>query len=887
MKQTSDTQNNELLNRLRENVASSISEEIPTEDAVSAEAMTPEQLLDQLKTKMGDHAATEMNGEHDAGDYDISGYEIEEQIVTEASQPTLTMAQEDAVTAFHEDSCPVEPAVSSVLRAENDLPWEAEKDDDVVAVEEKNDKPAEGSSPDEFDASLEETVEDSEQEALKRQIELFVEKTVEPDEVFDYFDGLEKKATRQRKEVEEPKSIEAIEEIGLPEVDVCMDETATETLTASSKEEAEEDLGIAPEAERFFFSASTLSQKQEQSCVETKAIDDTDINLLLALGQKHTLEQSLGFARVRGAKNNFYDPTDEESLGNHIFAYDGEEFRDPAQAVDIKSRYRREKKALWLRFVGTVLLGLAALFIDCLHNVPSASALWGGVFGKSVIYQAISLLLLLGGMVVSSKRVIDGARGFFTLRPNRYTPLSMISLTHLLYGVVLLLFYRDLDVYLYSFAVLAFLALSIIGDAIRLTRETLTFDVISSPKDKYALEKADPLPEMSREEKILSKRDLLVEKVSFVGKYFARTARRSVAHTEYFIEYLVSLVAASFVAIGTAALKNDLSAAFNAFAATLLIIMPMQYLIGSYSFGRLAKLLYRHESAVIGEAVDQEYVGANTVYLDDTEVFGLHGVSVSGLRTYNDANFYEVLYHAFAVFSRIEGPLQHVLDNSAQEIQHAKDVELIKIHSDGIEALVDGKSSILIGNSAFMKNKGFKPKQTDEDDQRVENGETSILYMAIDGILCAKFYMKYNITKRFETFVNEMYENATTVGIRTLDPGVSEEMIARIRKDKETIISVVRPTVNDLVPIGRRSDSGIITAKNSHMIARILALCGRVKRINHLCALLRIGSMVLSLVAVCVLLFTGLLTRIPAALIVIYHLLWLIPSSVYTARKLK
>ncbi len=896
MKQTSDTQNNELINRLLENVTSKNVEEPVEKNSGATANMPSDQLLEMLRLQMGSSSVSTENDDPSANDYDISGFEIEDQTEDEISDEVYTDAeQEISTTSTPEEDASQNAPADEALQAEDDVPWEVDNEPsaEIVQVEtvtestEPNVESAEEPLPDEFDLSLEEADESQEQEALKKQIELFVEKTIDPDEVFDYFEGLEKKSARMKKSDEEmsaTKTSEAVSDIDEPKAVIG---SADASVLISTEDLSNEEPCTTPEATRFFFCREASLPEPSEACEETKAIDDTDINLLLALGQKRSLEQSIGFVRVREAKNNFYDPTDEESLGNHIFAYNGEEFRDPQQADEIKTRYRKEKKDLWLRFAGTVVLGLAALFVELLHSSKALSTILGAILARETNYRLISLLLLLGGMLISSKRIIDGVRGFFTMRANRFTPLAMIALTNLLYEAITLLFFKEQTASFYTFALLALLALSIVGDAIRLTKETLTFDIVSSPKEKYALEKADPAPEMSREERILSKRDLLVENVSFVGKYFARTARRSAANTEYFIEYLVSIVIASFVAIGAAAIQKELSVALNAFNATLLIAMPMQYLIGSYPFGRLSKILYRHESAVIGEAVDREYVGANTVYLDDTEVFGLHGVSVSGLRTYNEANFYEVLYHSFAVFSRMEGPLQHVFDNSAEEIEPAKDVELIKIHANGIEALVDNQASVLIGNAAFMKSKNMRPKQTEEDEQKIENGEASILYMAVDGVLCAKFYMKYNITKRFETFVSEMHDNATSVGVRTLDPGVSEEMIARLRKGKDIAVSVVRPTLNDLIPIGRRSDSSIITAKNSHMIARILALCGRVKRINRLCTLLRIGAMVLSLAAICILLFTGLLTRIPSVLIVIYHLLWLIPSIAYTATKLK
>ena len=922
MKQTSNAQSNDILNRLRENIENQNETVVTDETKPNDNPLSGEQLLEKLRLQVGEQKVASGSKEQQEDDYDISGFEIEEPkdeetVVTKAEEELVepkesndgTQGLENAVhNEIVEDSLPWETDASVIETVESHVDESVENEPlpiqhvNEISLEEDDSNMT--VHEDEFDESLSEEVLPEEQEALKRQIELFVEKTIEPDEVFDYFEGLEKKAAKERELIEESKAPQKQEETVVLEEECQPVESDLndQPVEAKALNDIREDVSaettdipeaeaVNPIVERFFFCDNAATEPDgKQSGVsegDTATMDDTDINLLLALGKKQALEETVGFVRVREAKNNFYDPSDEESLGNHVFAYDGEEFRDPSQIGTIKTRYRKEKKILWLRFAGTLCLALLALIIDFFSSssvkVPFVSAF----LQQGPNYLLISLLLVVLGMVLSFKPLLDGARGFVFMRPNRFTPFSVIVFANITYDIAVLLFFRESRVPIYSFAILAFLFISVIGDIIRLTRETMTFDIISDPREKFALEKADPAPEISREERILLNRDLLVEKVSFVGKYFARTARRSTAHAEYFVELLVTLIAASFVAIGVAVVQKDLLSAMTAFILVLIVCMPMQHLVGSYPFGRLSKLLYRHGSAVIGEAVDREYVGANTVYLDDTEVFGHHGVSISGLRTYGDANFYSVLYHALAVFSRMEGPLRYVFENSSHEIERAEDVELLKIYAHGIEALVDGSTRVLIGNAVFMSDNHFVTKQTEEDARKIENGEASILYMAMNGTLCAKFYMKYTVTKRFEAFVSEMHENNTSVGVRTLDPNVTEEMLSLLRKDKGSVISVIRPTLNDLVPMGRRSDSSIITAKNSHMIARILALCGRVKKINHVWVILRACSMLTALLAVSILIFAQKTIPIPSVAIVIYQLLWLIPPVIYTATKLK
>lgn len=896
--------NHDLLERVRETLEKT--PEAPKQEPEKTASRSPEQLLELLRQKMGDESRTVPSSRKRDDDYDVSGYEIEP---TEEEEPEAS----DSVAIVEEPEIAVEEVAEETTETEEeDLPWETEAnvipqppertetqaetdgtpthgeesvapvsevgaEESVTAIDAVSEEPEHDESEDGESVPFEDP------EAVKKQIERFVENSMAAEDEVDYFARLDRRSERQKESVEtiEPESPSNV-------VSASSDETDSQPIDLEEitpEIPAETD----PTFKRFFFKKG--AEGDTKATAETgnaaSKLDETDVNLLLALGKKQNVEEAVGFVRVREAKNNFFDPTDDEHAGSHTFAYNGEEYRSHEQNDAIKTRYRKAKRSLWWRFASTLLLALLLLTANVITVVPITIPVVSDLLKSSVSLAVISLIVTVCAVLISLKSILYGARGFLTLRPNRYTPLSAIVFLNLIYDATALLFLADAMPENYNIAIVIFLVVSIIGDVIRLSKERLTFEIISSEKEKFSLEKAELSASVCREEKVILTRDLLVEKVSFVGKYFQRTAKRPVACTEYFIELLATLVAASFVAIGTAILQKDYSASLNAFMGVLVVCMPMQHLLGSYPFARLAKILYRHESAIIGETIDKEYVGASTVYLDDIEVFGHHGVSVSGLRTYNDANFYEVLYHALAVFSRMEGPLRHVFDSSSQEIEEAKSVEIVKIYADGIEALVDGVQRVLIGTLPFMESNGYSPAHNDDDERRVESGDFSILYMSVNGELHAKFYMKYTITKRFETFVSEMNENGTAVGIRTLDPGITERMIARLHGEDKQAISVIRPTLNDLVPIGRRSDSGIVTAKNSHIFSRILTLCGRLKRVNGVCVLLRIISMVVGLLAIIPVILFGRVHWISGLFVALYQLMWLLPSTVYTGTKLK
>lgn len=929
MNKNSEANINDILARLRQNMEAQKSETVG-ENPTSSATDSPDEILDKLKEHVsGTETTTENFREND---YDISGFEITESVdddIQPVSAEKEVNTEHEPIVAISEaeDEGSEIPEISDEHDevATDDLPpWETEDpvvpssvmDSDIIdeaeTTPEETDPVQEFTSEKDAPVVLEtqtaleddfaeneepQTVANEElEEAVRQRVELFVEKTVTPEEEFDYFAQMDRKAAQVRQEKERTEaanasdreiSVEGIEDQAQQNDSIVQE---SDPLSADGDKTVDpQENGLVteiPSAQSFFNPNKKASFSEGAAQADAIRFDDTDINLLLALGQKQPMEDAIGFVRVREAKNNFYDPADEEPIGR-IFAYDGQEYRDQEQTEGIKTRYRKEKKKLYKRLVATFLLALILFFVEQVAYFHISIPYVSTFLESTVWFRLVGLFLLSLCLLVSWKTLLNGIIGFFTMRPNQHTPLSILASVVLLYNLASLLFFRNAEMMTFNFTLSVFLILSLFGDTIRLTKEMLTFDVISDKREKFSLEKAETSPEEIREEKALSKRDLLVERIRFVGKYFTRTSKRSANFTKYFVELLIASVIAIFAAIFSAVLEKSIANTVSAFVFTLFVCLPTQHMINVHALSRLSKILYRNSSAIIGETVAEEYVGANTVYLDDIEMFGHHGVAVSGLRIYNDADFYDVLYHAHAVFCRVEGPLRYVFENSAHEIEAAKDVQLQKLSANGIEALVDGCDKVFIGNINFMRSNGFFPKRNSEDDKKVENGELSILYMTVNGSLCSKFYMKYTITQRFEKFVAEMQENNTKVGIRTLDPNVTERMIALLRKDKDSVISVIRPTLNDLVPVGRRSDSGIITAKSPHMISKILAQCVRLKKVDRFSAGMRLLAMLVGLLSVAALVSTKAFSALPTSAIAVYQLLWLIPSFIYTKTNLK
>ncbi len=701
------------------------------------------------------------------------------------------------------------------------------------------------------------------EEAVRQRVESYVLDTLEPEVDFSIFDSIAAGSEKNKKEVEE----KPIEE------EFPSDYVSSGTMTRFFKRDAE----------------NMYDENDEDALAfDYKNFNDSDINLALTLGCEEELHRTFGFSRVRAAKNGFRDPAEEASISDSVYAGDGNEYRSYEQTDIIKQRYKKEKVSLYKRFAGTFLLTVFILFFEHIFLVDIQIPYITEFFSVPWRYYLASVILAVVCFMLSYRKIFGAFRSMFAMRPEPYMAPAFFALLDLIYLIVVLFIYPNHGLLTYNFVLAMFLLFAIADEYMRLTRESMTFDIISDRKPKLSLERFEGEGELKKDGSYLGRHDFFVEKVNFVGNYFSRVGRIPSRQHTYAIAFLITILFGVVMMFISSYSFGDLGNAFQSFFFFMMLAVPMPYLVvGTYPFYFLSKGLKKLDSAIIDEEVVDEYATTDTIYLGDDEMFGQHGAAITGLRLYNDVQLADLLYYANAVFSNLGAPLCHVFDSAEREIPRSQEIKINAVVTGGIEATVDGAHKVLLGNIAFIRSKGFFPKRNLDDEQKIESGQCSIVYIAVDSILSAKIYIKYTITKRFEKFVDEMVTNGISVGIRSLDPNVNMRMISILRDHKSPEIEVIHPTANDLVEIGKHSDSGIITSRNSHMIFRILQQCFHIRKIHKKQMVFHVISSILGAAFVTFLMLTDYFSMIPSLLIVVYHLIWTIIGMVYTRSKLK
>ena len=615
-------------------------------------------------------------------------------------------------------------------------------------------------------------------------------------------------------------------------------------------------------------------------------LDYSDMNFAMSLGSKDSLETAFGYVKVSEAKHNFVNTERKRSGSNVILNYGGREYRTFDQNMEIKDAYRREKKHIGQRVIGTAIIFILTVLCEMMYPMGEIADI-SELMSLQFKYNIISFVLFAIAVAFSARKLFNGVVGFFTTRSNYYTVIGFVSLVNVIYSLLVITSFKDRDMIMLSSVTVFGILIIIIGEYLQLLREIHTFELVSNGKDKISLEKVDITSETTKKASFIDSNDFVIENTNFIGRYFERSARTPdiyhIRHTFVMLTMLLSL----FVAVAAVIVTRDFADFVFVIELSSLLCVPVQIVFfGSCAFYITSKKLLKLDSAIIGETLTDEYVGSNTIFLDDVEVFGRHGVHVVNLEPFNNFNIIDVNYYYLSVFSKVSGPLKNAFGEIPENMKLSDEVELVNIFSNGIEATVDEKNRILVGKSEFMRENGVHLAKL-SDDKYAEKGDISIMYIAVNGALCAKLYLKYSVTHHFEKFAEDMAENGSSVGVRTLDPNITEKMIARLRPDKENTIKVIRPTLNDLVPIGRRSDSGIITEKNPHMIARILAEGLKVKKVNGTMNTIWVIHSILGILAVIAFMLLGIFNAILPIYIIGYQVIWLVALTIYIKNKLR
>ncbi|MBE6636257.1 MAG: hypothetical protein E7618_00455 [Ruminococcaceae bacterium] len=657
------------------------------------------------------------------------------------------------------------------------------------------------------------------------------------------------------------------------------------TDTVAFTQLSEEDAVSEDEETEQTEESDTQDEEESETVPEDDEFDETDANLMVAFGMDEELDAALGKESADKLRDNIDHMISEEEektpkKKREIPEEPIKEYISPSEAKGIMDRYRTAYGKNVLRLFGVIAIVVLLFFYENL-----------GIFGGApidalnpayypVVHIMVGLQILLIGFALVAKSFLAGLRGLWNRKPIPESFLPLILLVTVGYSAAACYFTPGRDFVTFFFPVSLSLLFSVLNERLDLRREIMAFNIISSKRTKFALEKldlGDAELETQAFDKFLPKQPSIfhINKTGFVDGYFRRTKQYpgiKLVLNAFLPATLVALVAGllvGFVRLGS--WEEAVQLAYTAFIFA--VPAAVFFTFGLPAF-RAEKLAQAEKSAFVGEAALDEYTTAASISFDDREVFPTAGVKLRSIKVFGSGRIDTVVYNVASVYALLGGPLADVLRVATADLGHSQNTDILAIENEGVEAVVDDQH-LYIGKADYLRRHGYVPV-ADPDDEEIEGGgETSIMFLVCNDEVVAKLYVRYRIDPEFEITLKNLYRSGICVGIKTVDPNINDEMLStRIRLSKYPVRVLKYSDVADTRRHNDRTDSGIVSKKSAKALLRTFTLCDKVKHVTKTNLMVNSITMIAGLVIALAVAFIGTVSGVYSVYVALFQLFW-------------
>lgn len=615
-----------------------------------------------------------------------------------------------------------------------------------------------------------------------------------------------------------------------------------------------------------------------------------DISILVAFGREEEARKKYGdekvdafLKEVSGSKKNKKEEEAEEEP--ELIETEETEYENFGQNKEIFRGFKKKYRFSLVRLVLCGILMLLAFFLEnyALLGITPITALDPELF--PLIYVMADLQLLVLGCLIARGPIIGGVKSLIRREPDPSLFVTAAAVFCFAY-TVFAAFLPAGQIHLYTFPFLHLCFVCILCGYFDLRREIMTFRVVSSKRTKYvigSLSEEEASLEEEAFENYLPEEPMLFKlgKANFVDGFFRRSRGKSAA------KRMILLVPPFACAIGIAFLAmsvffggNSASAVTVGITALMMSLPAAMFLTYSFPFYTAAGHAYDTDSAIVGEPSLEEYCDAASVSFEDTDVFPSRGVKVRSVMVFGDNRIDEVINNVTSVFHVAGGPLSDVLDIITSDLRTDEDTRLLSVAPDGIEADVSG-THMYLGKADYLRRNHYVPIVSDEDREIERSGNLSIMFVVSGDEVVAKFYLSYRIDPDFEKILKQMYRSGICVGIKTFDPNIDDDMLARrIRIERYPVRVLKCREIGDEPRVADRADSGIVSKRSTKALLGAFAVCGKVQTVTRVGIVLNFISLFAAAMVMGVTMLFGAADKIPSLYVALYQLFWTIPIFV-------
>ncbi len=596
-------------------------------------------------------------------------------------------------------------------------------------------------------------------------------------------------------------------------------------------------------------------------------IDDSELELMIALGFGDKLRTKYGNERVRNAEEKMRVRADNSETENTSFGYRGREYTQKSDVKRINSDFNRDRFFLILSLLGTMIVsGLLFAF----ENIRLFGITPTGVFNSAenpTGHAIVSMLLLIICAAISYKRLWNGLLFAFGRSKSGNPVMPFVLIVFFIYDIIIAIASPSEGVVLYGFVAALGLLLDVLADIIDYNRTRMTFNVLRAKKPEGLYGLCDLHKDSDGAVTATS------TKIAFAEGFF-KNINIKYEKTRLLI-IMIPLAAVGAITVIAAAISGaGLARALSAFPAAFAFAAPMGAIFGN-AWQKLCVSIFLSgkNAGLIGELSDEQ-VNIDFAVFDDETVFPSDKAKIRNIRLFNNAEIYNTLYNVNALFQGVGGPLRNIMKYTASNLGEPRSVEMISASEHFVEAMIDGKNKVCAGSYNALTKRGIVISRDSQD--AIDSENAIVMYTSVNGEVSARFCIEYVIDRDFKRESLNLAYDGVGIRIKTLDPNIDKELLIAAFGENITV-SIERASKNEV-----GDEIGLLTSvfargKAKNLITP-LVLGRRMKRVERSMNIATVAEMSVGVFLSVLLLLLGVPgTLMPSAATAV-QLLMLIPS---------
>lgn len=299
-------------------------------------------------------------------------------------------------------------------------------------------------------------------------------------------------------------------------------------------------------------------------------------------------------------------------------------------------------------------------------------------------------------------------------------------------------------------------------------------------------------------------------RASFVSDFFKRTSKKRENTFNTVLTLVIALGVALVVGLVCYFVFDGLSSAAPAFITVYFLSVPaFSILVHKLPYQYAQRVSAADGSVIVGESSLYDFEDADVITFDDTEIFGSEDVVLKRFMLYGDReNMTKAMRQMSSLFAVTGGPLDNIFSNALEKRTAPASGAIVE--DDGVSGYVDGKH-VMAGTFDYMSRHGV---EVHSDNTNTENGAdtTRIMYAAEEGVVYAKFYIRYSFSEEFSAILPSLRERKIVPLIYTRDPNISNELLKALTAGQGTMRVLKRTdTPEEDTQSYLRVSAGIVT----------------------------------------------------------------------------